>query len=201
MNSISNSKENTKKYYYKTNFHSDSHRKNYKNNINNNADQIYIDIINYYKIEKEITTKINNKNTLSEKYEGFLVDEYWFENWKKYSFYDFINIKYLQKNIEDKNTIISYIKKKQEKTNLNYCELNDIENFLIENANKIKEEKNINKTFVIINQEFLNSFKGYIQKDIYHINFYLSYHNIQIRLHGSPSLDFTSFNNLINWYL
>ena len=126
MNSISNSKENTKKYYYKKNFPSDTHRKNYKNNINNNADKIYIDIINYYKIEKEITNKINNKNTLSEKYEGFLVDKYWFENWKKYSFYDSINNKYLQKNIEDKNTIISYIKKKQEKTNLNYCELNDI---------------------------------------------------------------------------
>ena len=117
INSISNNKENnTNNNNINIKINSPNTHKNTKNNdINNNADKIYIDIINYYKIEKEITTKINNKNTQSEKYEGFLVDEYWFENWKKYSFYDFINIKYLEKNIEDKNTIISNIKKNKKK--------------------------------------------------------------------------------------
>ena len=153
--------------------------------------------MNYFNLEKEITTKINTKNAPKEKYEGFLVDGYWVENWKKYSFYDSINDKYLQKNNEDKNTIISYIKKKQEKTNLNYCKLNDIENYIIEDINKIKEKENINKAFVIINQEFLNSFKGHSQKEIHHINFYLYYHNIQIRPQGSPFLNFKSVNNLI----
>ena len=114
INSITDSKENRKNINIKINSPNiDKNTKN--NNINNNADKIYMDIINYYKIEKEITNKINNKNTLYEKYEGFLVDEYWFENWKKYSFYDFINIKYLEKNIEDKNTIISNIKKNKKK--------------------------------------------------------------------------------------
>ena len=56
INSISNNKENnTNNNNINIKINSPNTHKNTKNNnINNNADKIYIDIINYYKIEKEV---------------------------------------------------------------------------------------------------------------------------------------------------
>ena len=60
---------------------------NKTNNFKNDANKIYMDIINYYKMEKEISDKLKNERTQEEKYIGFLVDITWLNNWKKYSFY------------------------------------------------------------------------------------------------------------------
>ena len=154
--------------------------------------------MNYYNLEKEISTKINTKNAPKEKYEGFLVDGYWVENWKKYSFYDSINAKYLEKNIEDKNTIISHIIKKYEKANLNYDELNNIEKFIIKNIYQIEENKNLDQEFYILNRKFLKSFDTYIRDRIDPTTFYLSYNNIQVNHLSRPILNFKTTNNIIS---
>ena len=56
------------------------------NDFKIDANKIYMDIINYYKMEKEISDKLKNERTQEEKYIGFLVDITWLNNWKNIHF-------------------------------------------------------------------------------------------------------------------
>ena len=97
---------------------------NETNNLKIDPRKIYMDIINYYKLEKDISDKLNNENIQEEKYIGFLVNIAWLNKWKKYSFYDKIKNEFLLNNNNDKNKIINKIIEEQKTTGLNYDEIN-----------------------------------------------------------------------------
>ena len=166
--------------------------------INNNdkkIDKIYIDVINYFNNEKYFSEKLKAENSQVETYQGFLVDIDWVDKWKEYSFYKNIKSTYLKVNNIGQNIIKDYIKKELENFNLNYDETNNIENFIIESNKQLELPENLNKTFVILNQKFLNSFP--IQKNIEPITFYLSCKKIEIIFDDKSSLSFQRNNNII----
>ena len=148
-------------------------------NVNNHIDKIYDDVINYYDMEKELSTILNNQNISqpNNDIEGFIVDKVWDDKWKKYSYYDLIKSKYFEKNIYDKNSIINTIKEEQRKNYLNYDDVNDIEQYLVKDeyeANNLI--KNENKSYAILNKKFLKSFK--IIAKINPISLSITYQNI-----------------------
>ena len=161
------------------------------------AEKIYKDIINYYKLERDITEMLNNKNIQEEKYMGFLVDKLWLDNWKEYSFYDKIKKEYSLNKKKSKVIIIDRIKKEQENSNINYYEIADIENYIIEDMNALYSEENSNKSYVLINQDFLYNFKHNLNNIFLPIEFYLSYQNIEIRPYQKDSINFQAYDNII----
>ena len=161
------------------------------------AEKIYKDIINYYKLERDITEMLNNKNIQEEKYMGFLVDKLWLDNWKEYSFYDKIKKEYSINKKKSKVIIIDRIKKEQENSNINYYEIADIENYIIEDMNALYSEENSNKSYVLINQDFLYNFKHNLNNIFLPIEFYLSYQNIEIRPYQKDPINFQAYDNII----
>ena len=166
-------------------------------NCSNNVDKIYIDVLNYYKIEKNFQINFYIQNEQEVKSEGFFVDKIWDDKWKKYSYYDSIKTKCLQNNILDKNTIIKMIKEEQTKNYLNYDEVNDVENYLAKNEMEVYNSiKNLNKSYVILNKEFFKQFT--IKTNILPISFYLSFQNISIKPAGQTILYCKTNNNIIS---
>ena len=166
-------------------------------NCSNNVDKIYIDVLNYYKIEKDFQINFYIQNEQEVKSEGFFVDKIWDDKWKKYSYYDSIKTRYLQNNILDKNTIIKMIKEEQTKNYLNYDEVNDVENYLAKSEMEVYNSiKNFNKSYVILNKEFLKQFT--IKTNIRPIPFYLSFQNITLKPTGHNILYCKTDNNTIS---
>mgnify|MGYP007101849441 CR=1 FL=1 len=168
-----------------------------KNEIDDKiVDKIYTDIANFYNIEKIFEEKLNNRNTV-EKYNGFLVDNIWVEKWRKYSYYDIIKTKYLQNNeITDKNEITDMIKEEQRKNYYNYNELNDIENYTLKNNKDINLKENLEKSFAILDLNFLKLFK--FNKSIAPTVFNLNYQTISIvEATGMIYKTFKTTNNII----
>ena len=170
------------------------------NNVKKEASKIYIDLINYFKLEKEISEKINNKNIQEEKYEGFLVDKTWLDKWKKYSFYDKIKNELLLNKKNDKNIIIEKIIEEQKNTGLNYNEINNIENFIIKDINQLESEEISDKSFALINKDFLYTLNDKINIRFLPFEFYLTYQNIEIRPNGKDNINFQANNNIISKY-
>ena len=133
---------------------------NKTNNLEIDASKIYMDVINYYKMEKEISDKLNNQNIQEEKYKGFLVNITWLNKWKKYSFYDKIKNEFLLTKNNDKNKIINKIIEEQKTTGLNYDKINNIENYIIKDINQLDPEESSNQSFALVNQDFLYSYKA-----------------------------------------
>ena len=171
--------------------------KSINSNFYNNLDKIYIDVLNYYKIEMNLQTSLKIKDAKEIKFEGFFVDKIWVDKWKKYSYYDSIKKRYLQNNIFDKNIIIKMIKEEQTKNYLNYDEINDIENYIPKNVNEVYNSiKNLNISYVILNKEFLKQFT--IKTNILPIPFYLSFQNISIKPAGGKILYCKTDTNIIS---
>ena len=160
-----------------------------------NINKIYNDIMNYFKNERDIEQKLNNKITQGQIYNGFLVDKKWVENWKRNSHYDYIKNNFLNKNINDDNSIKNYLKDKQNNKLLNYKETNDVDNYILNDINQLKIPENQNKAFVLLNLGFLSQFP--IKSKIASIPFYLSNQNIQIRTQNIPIISFQTNNNVI----
>ena len=112
--------------------------------------KIYIDNV------KEISNKLNTPNSVSI-YQGYLVDKIWVDNWKKNSCYDYIN-QYFQNNIADEKTIKSIIKKSYSDNKLNFNDMKYIDNYILLDIVKLKDPKNANKAYVLLNGKFLNLF-------------------------------------------
>ena len=166
--------------------------------IKENSEKIYNDIINYFKIEKDINEKLNNKNIKEEKYMGFLVDKSWIDNWKEYSSYDKIKKELSINKNKSKDNIIDIIKKEQENSNINYYDIANIENYIIEDMNALYSEENSDKSYALINQDFLYNFAPNIDKRFLPTEFYLSYQNIEIRPHNKDPMSFHTKNNIIS---
>ena len=160
------------------------------NDIKTNTEKIYKDIINYFKFTTEFSDKINNKNSETEEFKGFLVNKKWVNKWKKYSYYNKISDKFL--NDGDKDKIIEKIKEKQKNSSLNYNEVNDIENFIIEDINQLNE--NLNISFEILNEKFLRSFN---KINIDPFNFFITYKHVEIKYQDESCFSFKTSNNVI----
>ena len=162
-------------------------------------DKIYTDIINYYNIEMDFQKKLNIQNYQEQKYDGFFVDKVWDDKWKTYSYYDIIKARCLQNNNINKDDIIKMIKEEQSKNNLNYDEVNDVENYIAKNEKEVYNSIiNSNKSYVILNKKFLKEFN--ITTNIQPIPFYLSYQNISLIPPGQIKLNFKTNNNIITIY-
>ena len=150
------------------------------NNINIRANNVYNDLKNYFLNEMDIINKVNNPTSQGQIYQGFLVDKIWVDKWKKYSNYDFIKTNYLLKNFNDENIIKKLIINYLSNNNLNYDEIKNVQNYIIKDINQLKLKENSNKSYVLLNFNFLREFP--FKESIAVITFYLSYQNIQINL-------------------
>ena len=190
---ISSNFEMTRKNKGINNSNSISEIKN--NNINIRANNVYNDLKNYYLNEMDIINKVNNPTNQGQIYQGFLVDKIWIDKWKKYSNYDFIKTNYFLKNFNDENVIKKLIINYLSNNNLNYDEIKDVQNYIIKDINQLKLKENSNKSYVLLNFNFLREFP--FKENIAVITFYLSYQNIQIRPLNMPVISFKSNNNII----
>ena len=161
----------------------------------NITNKICNDIINYFKNERDIEYKLNNNLTPKQIYQGFLVDKNWVDKWKRYSYYDYIKNNFLNKNINDERPIKKYIIDKQNNKFLNYNEINDIENYIVKDVNQLKLLEKQNRTFVLLNTNFLKQFP--IKSNLTLTTFYISYQNIQILSQNVPIFSFKTNNNTI----
>ena len=160
------------------------------NDINTNTEKIYKDIINYFKFTTEFSEKINNKNKEINEYKGFLVNKEWVDKWKNYSYYNKIKEKYLKN--DNKNKIIEKIREDKKNSSLNYNEVNDIERFIIEDINQLKE--NLNNSFEILNEKFLRSFN---KNNIKPFDFLITYRHVEIKYQDEACFSFETSNNVI----
>jgi len=161
---------------------------------NNNLDKIYKDIINYFNNGKEINKIINNNKNIKKSYQGILANKIWVDKWKTYSYYNLIKQKFLIGNMKyKKNDIISIIKQQTEKYYLNYEELNDIQDYILDDIKNLNSNENSIQSFVILSKNFIDSFP---YKTINLINFNLSFQNIEII--GNPSISFQTIANIIS---
>ena len=166
-----------------------------KHNTNQNIDKIYNDINKYFNTESDIINKLNIRNQKCQ-YQGFLVDKSWVDNWKRYSYYDEIKNKYLDKKNNNDKLIKKYIIDKQNNDNLNYNEINNVENFILKNGDKLKLQENQNKSFILLNSDFLRQFP--VKLDISPISFYFSYKTIKLQIQGKKFYFETNNNIVIN---
>ena len=143
----------------------------------------------------DIINKVNKPINQVQIYKGFLVDKIWVDRWKKYSNYDFIKDNYLLKNFNDENIIKKSIINYLNNNNLNYDDIKDIGNYIIKDINQLKLEESLNKSYVLMNLNYLKTFP--FKEIIALTTFYLSYQNIQIRHQNVPIISFKTNNNVI----
>ena len=164
------------------------------NEATNNWNKIFYDCKNYFEIEKEIENKLKLPN-INEYYQGIFVDEAWFNNWKKYSYYDKIKPKFLEphlsnQEIEIKNLII----KEQMESKLNYNEININESNIVSNENQIKESNN----YILLNEKFLQSFNKNKINLKSNNNIHLSPGKILLIFPNSVYFPFLTNNNIVS---
>ena len=130
---------------------------NKNNELNIKANNVYKDLKNYFLNETDIINKVNNPINQVQIYQGFLVNKTWVHKWKIYSNYEFIKANYLLKNFNDEN-VIKKIMNYLSNNNLNYNEIKDVQNYIIKDINQLKLKENINKSYVLLNFNFLKEF-------------------------------------------
>ena len=178
---------------------------NLNNNIKNDPNKvhtqktekwiiIYRDVLSYYTHETFISKILNNKETTQ--FRGFLVSNEWVDKWKKYSFYDYIKEKFISNNITNDNEIKNFIKLKQSESQLNYDDIYNIENFIIKDENQISEISKTNKSYALLDKNFLNNFIN--TSKINQISFDIYNHIIKAKPLGKPEFIFQTNNNIIN---
>ena len=128
---------------------------------------------------------------------GFLVDESWLNEWKKYSNYDKIKEKYLknEKESDNETKIINEIIDYREE-NENTFKLPKIERIL--NINKKEELDAIVEFYslVIINSQFIESFLYFNKNAMKGISYRISNNKIKINF-KDEHISFESNNNII----
>ena len=157
-----------------------------------NINRIYIDILNYFEIEKNISEKL--KNNTKEKYNGILIDNTWINNWKKYSNYDSIKKEDLENINKDKIENILMKNFKEKLANYDYFKKN-INDFILDTQAELNSKKNEKKSYVIITKKFLKSFTD---DNIQQITFILSNQNIEVEMPSKQNLKFRTENNIIS---
>ena len=126
-------------------------------NINQNVDLIYNDLINYSNKKVNIIKNLQNKSPT--KYEGYLVEENFVEKWKVHSYYKIFKDKLT--NTNNPTELKNFLIQEQVKNNYNYAQTkkND-ENLIIKDLNKLKESLLSNKSYVLLDKLFLQSFNN-----------------------------------------
>ena len=176
--------------YNNTNNSSQPPQDNYENKIYEYL-KIYIDN------EKDIISKLNNSN--ESLYKGILVNNEWVEKWKIYSYYNQIYNLFQNNDINEKE-IKRYIKQEQSTKNFNFNDLDYINKYVLEDISQIKEPINANKSFVLLNDNFVSKFTNYEEMEKNLINFILSYQKIKINSSDGNTLIFNTNNNIINFH-
>ena len=149
------------------------------------------DIMLYFDIDKKISEKL--KSSDKEEFYGILLDNNWINEWKKYSYYDYIEQEYLENN--DQNKIENIIMRKIQEKKLDYNKIEEkINDSIIKNPKDLTFKENSEKKFVIVTKEFLGSFTTI---DIDQIHFILSEHHIEVEIPSESNLKFRSTSNII----
>ena len=126
----------------------------------------------YFKFENLFLN--NLKNHQKKSYYGYLVDKDWLDEWKKYTNYEELKKKYLEKNNINEKIFIDEIIYYYEQNNKN----KKLESINPLNFSKKEEIKSYikNKSLVLLNKDFIKNYFS-IFLDYYRINYYL-YNNI-----------------------
>ena len=156
---------------------------------------IYRDCANYFNNENLLIKKLS-KNEI-QTFQGYLLDKEWVDIWKKYSFYDSIKKNLFLKGINDETSIKNLISEENYKSNLNYDKIyKNFENNVITNENQILQISSSNKSYVLVDTNFLKKFAS--NPNIKPNNFNLFNHTIQARLLNGRTINFPTNDNIIN---
>ena len=154
----------------------------------------YNNIVSYYNFEKQFLIELKRSFDSNYKQEEcFIINKVWFDNWIKYSYYEYFK-NLLSKNPinkqEIKNKIIYYL----EKDNYIYKELKLEDKDIINVNKKLDLESYLeDNSLVIIDQLFLASF----QKNLTNSIKYILYDN-KIKFYiNNEILDLNLYNNII----
>ena len=152
--------------------------------------------IQYYTFENEILDDLKNKqlyNTIASEY---IVSREWIDKWKKYSNYENIKTKYLQKEINKKEDILGDLINYFEIDKINYNELS----ISIKNLKFSKKEELVSylkeDSLVLVNNKFLYCFNNNDSEN--YIKYNAFNHKIYFYLDDNVILGFKSNNNIIS---
>ena len=170
---------------------------NTTNNITNNSpsdnyNKMSQNIINFYKNQKNISEFLNSPN--NNNIRGFLVDDYWVNNYKNYYTYDIIEANYLKNKINENqiqstvSNISNYLYNK--KIYNKYSE--DISGHILQDINQIVT---IDKNFILLDENFVNTYINNPNILIKPNNFIIT--NNSIKVENYP-FHFNTNKNLLN---
>ena len=154
--------------------------------INDSKNNISKDIINFSNNEKKISEYL--KSPANQTYKGFMVDKDWVDNWKRLSKYDYIYSNY----IKDKQINEDMIQRVINSQKLNYNGLNDVTSFILKDINQINST---DKTYILLDDIFLNSFNNNTMNKIEPTNFIISNNTIST---NNPQIKFQTGINSIH---
>ena len=155
-------------------------------------------MLKYFQNEYRILSILSN-DKIQQIYQGFLVDKEWVDNWKHNSHYETIYKQFFQNNNFNETQIKSSLIYEQTNNNLinDLNKIPDINNYILRDINKLEEELKKNKSFVLLNGEFLISY----DKNINNISIFncdLNFQNISIKKINGSYLSFKTNDNIIN---
>ncbi len=157
--------------------------------INDSKNNISKDIINFSNNEKKISEYL--KSSTNQTYKGFMVDKDWVDNWKRLSNYDYIYSNYI-KDKQINEDMIQTIITSQKLQKLNYNGLNDVTSFILKDINQINST---DKTYILLDDIFLNSFNNNPMNKIAQTNFTISNNTIST---NNPQIKFQTGINSIH---
>jgi hypothetical protein len=152
--------------------------------------------IQYYIFENEILDDLKNKqlyNTIASEY---IVSRGWIDKWKKYSNYENIKTKYLQKEINKKEDILGDLINYFEIDKINYNELPmSIKNWKFSKKEELESYLK-EDSLVLVNNKFLYCFNNNDSENFIKYNAFN--HKIYFYLDDNVMLGFKSNNNIIS---
>ena len=154
--------------------------------INDSNNNISKDIINFSNNEKKISEYL--KSSTNQTYKGFMVDKDWVDNWKRLSNYDYIYSNYINEKPLNEGMIQTIITSQK----LNYNSLNDVTSFILKDINQINST---DKTYILLDDIFLNSFNNNPMNKIEPTNFIISNNTIST---NNPQIKFQTGINSIH---
>ena len=158
------------------------------------VDNIYKDVKNFYENENSVLNKL--KGSQPQKFNGYLVNKEWVDDWKKLSYYDNIkNNNLLLKTMENKEIEIKNLILEQARNKSNYHEIKAVENYII-NVNQIQELSQKDKChYYLLDENFLNAFIK--NKDIKPTQFLIHNQTLSTSLSEQKDLIIKADNNSI----
>ena len=206
VGSVLNNNTNNNIINYSNNNQNINNTENMNNSIisiptkETNADKIYLIMLKYFENENKIISIIRDQKC-EQMFQGFLVDKEWVDNWIKYSHYEAVNKEFFQKGKNDKLEIKKLLLKEINNNNLNndLKKINDVDKFILKDVNQLEDALKNNKSYVILNKEFLSSYVNNV--NVNPIKFYLSYQSIIVEIKEGISwrgLTFKTNDNILN---